>query len=373
MFNPCPWEPPSDAFTNTSSPTCCISSLTPPLPRSTGRISSASPYKEPVGPCQAADRASPGTVRRQRRPADVRGYERALRVGGESPQAHRGRDRPGAPLGAAERAGRGHRSPRAGAENPFALPRVGPGAEPALCEGVRREDIELRRNDEVFLDAQGTERIPDPTTAGDFCRRFAESHIRSLMQAIDVARLRVWARQPKAFFRRATIDCDGRLVVTTGECKEGMDISSKGTWGITRWWSRWPRGARCCGCSTARATGLRTKARRPRASRSVGRRSIGRRGRSCCGWSSARSSMPSSSCPARSSAPGGSAPSGAGLQPEPVGLLPSLRHLAVLRAGVPKPESGRSGPPRPRTPRKHPTLEPPTTRTPPNGCSPSQR
>jgi hypothetical protein len=101
----------------------------------------------------------------------------------------------------------------------------------ALCDGVRLEDIELRRNDEVFLNALGTDRIPDPTTAGDFCRRFTESDIRSLMQAVDEARLTVWARQPKAFFKRATIDCDGTLVVTTGECKEGMDISHKGTWG----------------------------------------------------------------------------------------------------------------------------------------------
>jgi hypothetical protein len=100
-----------------------------------------------------------------------------------------------------------------------------------LCDGTRLEDIELRRNDEVFLDALGTERIPDPTTAGDFCRRFDEGDIRSLMRATDEARLNVWARQPKKFFDRATIDLDGTLVVTTGECKVGMDISYKGTWG----------------------------------------------------------------------------------------------------------------------------------------------
>ena len=62
----------------------------------------------------------------------------------------------------------------------------------AMCDGIRLEDIELRRNDEVFLDALGTERIPDPTTAGDFCRRFAEPDIRALMGAIDDARLNVW-------------------------------------------------------------------------------------------------------------------------------------------------------------------------------------
>jgi hypothetical protein len=66
----------------------------------------------------------------------------------------------------------------------------------AMCDGVRLEDIELRRNDEVFLDALGTQRIPDPTTAGDFCRRFAETDIRALMAAIDDARLKVWARPP---------------------------------------------------------------------------------------------------------------------------------------------------------------------------------
>lgn len=101
----------------------------------------------------------------------------------------------------------------------------------ALCDGTRLEDIELRRNDEVFLDALGAERIPDPTTAGDFCRRFNEADIRALMQAADDARQNVWARQPDEFFDRATIDMDGTLVVTTGECKGGMDISYKGTWG----------------------------------------------------------------------------------------------------------------------------------------------
>jgi hypothetical protein len=42
----------------------------------------------------------------------------------------------------------------------------------ALCNGTCLQDIELRRNDAVFLDALGARRIPDPTTAGDFCRRF---------------------------------------------------------------------------------------------------------------------------------------------------------------------------------------------------------
>ena len=38
-----------------------------------------------------------------------------------------------------------------------------------LCNGDCLEDIERLRNDEVYLDALGAERIPDPTTTGDFC------------------------------------------------------------------------------------------------------------------------------------------------------------------------------------------------------------
>ena len=102
----------------------------------------------------------------------------------------------------------------------------------ALCDATCLQDIELRRNDEVFLDALGTQSIPDPTTAGDFCRRFTSTaHIEALDSAIHVARLNVWRRQPTEFFAEAVIDMDGTIVATSGECKQGMDISYKGEWG----------------------------------------------------------------------------------------------------------------------------------------------
>ena len=41
-----------------------------------------------------------------------------------------------------------------------------------LAGGMRLEDIELNRNNEGYLNAVGAQRIPDPTTAGDFTRRF---------------------------------------------------------------------------------------------------------------------------------------------------------------------------------------------------------
>jgi hypothetical protein len=101
----------------------------------------------------------------------------------------------------------------------------------ALCEGTCLQDIELRRNDEVFLDALGARRIPDPTTAGDFCRRFTAGHIRILQDVFHETRLKVWAEQPAAFFSQAIIDMDGTLVETTGQCKQGMDLAYDGTWG----------------------------------------------------------------------------------------------------------------------------------------------
>lgn len=101
----------------------------------------------------------------------------------------------------------------------------------ALCGGTCLQDIELRRQDEVFLDALGARRIPDPTTAGDFCRRFDVDAIRALQNAFNDTRRKVWARQPPTFFEQATIDVDGTLVGTSGACKQGMDIAYEGTWG----------------------------------------------------------------------------------------------------------------------------------------------
>ncbi len=100
-----------------------------------------------------------------------------------------------------------------------------------LSGGSRLEHLEVRRNDEVYLDALGAERIPDPTTAGDFCRRFAESDVEQLMGIFNEARLRAWKEQPDAFFDEAFIDADGTLAPSDGWCKQGVDISYKGVWG----------------------------------------------------------------------------------------------------------------------------------------------
>ena len=100
-----------------------------------------------------------------------------------------------------------------------------------LAGGQRIEHLELRRNDEVYLDALGAERIPDPTTAGDFCRRFSEADVITLMDAINRGRLRVWAQQPSEFFDEAIVDADGTIVPSDAECKQGMDFAYDGQYG----------------------------------------------------------------------------------------------------------------------------------------------
>jgi hypothetical protein len=101
----------------------------------------------------------------------------------------------------------------------------------ALCGGHCMQDMELRRTDENFLNALGARRTPDPTTAGDFCRRFEEDDVKTLLAVIDEVRQGVWAQQPDSFFDCATIDADGTTVETTGQCKEGADFAYNGVWG----------------------------------------------------------------------------------------------------------------------------------------------
>jgi hypothetical protein len=100
-----------------------------------------------------------------------------------------------------------------------------------ISGGTCLEHLEYRRNDEAYLDALGSQRIPDPTTAGDFCRRLDNVQILSVMQGINRSRQTVWQQQPDSFFDQATIEADGTMVETCGEKKQGLGINHKGQWG----------------------------------------------------------------------------------------------------------------------------------------------
>src|SRR3954462_9411531 len=100
-----------------------------------------------------------------------------------------------------------------------------------LTGGTTLADLDLLRNDDTYLDALGVPTVPDPTTAGDFLRRFSQSHVNALMGVINDKRLLVWRQQPPEFFDHAIIEADGTVAATTGACKRGMDLSHKGVWG----------------------------------------------------------------------------------------------------------------------------------------------
>jgi hypothetical protein len=101
-----------------------------------------------------------------------------------------------------------------------------------LCAGTRLEDIERLRHDTAYMNALGAELIPDPTTAGDFCRRFEEEHVVELMDRINTVRPLLWRTRARDLLDPvAYVDIDGTIVPTDGKRKAGIGLSYKGIWG----------------------------------------------------------------------------------------------------------------------------------------------
>jgi hypothetical protein len=101
-----------------------------------------------------------------------------------------------------------------------------------LCGGTRLEDVDRLRNDVPLMNGLGARLLPDPTTTGDFLRRFAEADLLRLMEAINSVRPTLWrGRGGDLLGEVAYLDVDGTIVPTAGELKQGMDISYQGIWG----------------------------------------------------------------------------------------------------------------------------------------------
>lgn len=123
-----------------------------------------------------------------------------------------------------------------------------------LTGGRRLEDIDRLRNDVPYTNGLGARLIPDPTTAGDFLRRFTEADLLTLMDAINSVRPMLWRRRGADLLgETAYVDVDGTIVPTTGELKQGMDISYKGIWGYAPLLVTLANTGRRCSCSTGRA------------------------------------------------------------------------------------------------------------------------
>ena len=97
--------------------------------------------------------------------------------------------------------------------------------------GTCLEDLANLQGSEAVRRLLGACRLPDPTTAGDFLRRFGQQELDALDEAIDEAQDRVWRRR---FGRRrqplAIVDLDSHVRDVYGAQKEGADFSYKGTW-----------------------------------------------------------------------------------------------------------------------------------------------
>lgn len=101
------------------------------------------------------------------------------------------------------------------------------------------EDLANLQNSEAVLRMMGACRLPDPTTGGDFLRRFDERNNRGslegLRRSIDQVQSEVWnslGRRRKGRCKRqpAIIDVDGHIKKFFGVKKEGADFSYNGKW-----------------------------------------------------------------------------------------------------------------------------------------------
>jgi hypothetical protein len=93
------------------------------------------------------------------------------------------------------------------------------------------EDMASLQGSEAARRLFGAVRLPDPTTGGDFLRRFDGNALHALDAAIDAMHARVW-RQTYGKKKRevAVVDMDSTVREVYGRQKEGADFSYKGSW-----------------------------------------------------------------------------------------------------------------------------------------------
>jgi hypothetical protein len=99
--------------------------------------------------------------------------------------------------------------------------------------GTCLEDLSFLQGSEGVKALLGAKRLPDPTTAGDFLRRFDEKNLESLSRVIDEAQDEAWRR----YFGRKRVDelcldMDSHVKEVYGDQRECADLSYKGTFGF---------------------------------------------------------------------------------------------------------------------------------------------
>jgi hypothetical protein len=104
-------------------------------------------------------------------------------------------------------------------------------------DGTCLEDQSALQGSEAVRRLVGACRIPDPTTAGDFLRRFRTAQdVEQLSEVIDEVQEAVWSKLARRVRRRrkkeefALVDLDGHVKPLYGVQKEGADFSYDRRW-----------------------------------------------------------------------------------------------------------------------------------------------
>ena len=98
--------------------------------------------------------------------------------------------------------------------------------------GESIEDITELQHSQAVRRMLGTERIPDPSTAGDFLRRFERSDIEALDEVTDRMHQAVWhKRYGRKKQKLGIVDIDSHVHHVFGNQKEGADFTYKGGFG----------------------------------------------------------------------------------------------------------------------------------------------
>jgi len=100
----------------------------------------------------------------------------------------------------------------------------------AFVGGDYLEDLEALREDVAIQRAIGRKDLPDPTTAGDFCRRFTLGHLLQMNHAFGEIEQRVYKRRPEIM--RWTVDVDAKVHEVYGEKKQGAAKSYNGIYSL---------------------------------------------------------------------------------------------------------------------------------------------
>lgn len=93
------------------------------------------------------------------------------------------------------------------------------------------EDLGQFKDNTAYKKSLEVESVTDPTTMGDFLRRFTRRDINNLKTAMWGMRREAWGKIPKKKRRRASLDLDSKICPVYGNKKEGADFTYQGSYG----------------------------------------------------------------------------------------------------------------------------------------------